>query len=45
MKYKWGHAQVWNAWVDQESKGVRYCVESQLARENLLVEVQVLATL
>merc|ERR1711935_306196 len=28
---------VWNAWVDQDSKGVRYCVESHLARENLLV--------
>merc|ERR1712080_157634 len=36
---------VWNAWVDQESKGVRYCVESHLARENLLVEIQVVATL
>jgi len=36
---------VWNAWVDQESKGVRYCVESQLARENLLVEIQIVATI
>merc|ERR1711934_847056 len=36
---------VWNAWVDQESKGVRYCVESHLARENLLVEIQIVATI
>merc|ERR1712055_448390 len=36
---------VWNAWVDQENKGVRYCVESHLARENLLVEIQIVATI
>merc|ERR1712172_164060 len=28
----------------QDSKGVRYCVESHLARENLLVEIQIVAT-
>merc|ERR1712130_702491 len=36
---------VWNNWVDQENKGVRYCVESNLARENLLVEIQIVATI
>merc|ERR1712088_1061917 len=36
---------VWNAWVDQENKGVRYCVESHLARENLLVEIQIVAAI
>ena len=36
---------VWNAWVDQESKGCRYCVEANLAREALLVEVQVVAAI
>ena len=39
------YSQVWNAWVDQESKGVRYCVESHLARENLLVEIQIVAAI
>ena len=36
---------VWNAWVDPAAKGVRYCVQSELARENLLVEIQLVATL
>jgi len=34
---------VWNAWIDQNSKGVRHCVEAELARPTLLVEVQVVA--
>jgi len=34
---------VWNKWVDPDSKGCRYCVEANLAREALLVEVQVVA--
>jgi len=36
---------VWNAWVDPENKGARYCVESNMAREAILVEIQVVATL
>lgn len=36
---------VWNAWVDPANKGVRYCVESHLARPALLVEIQVVAAL
>jgi enamine deaminase RidA (YjgF/YER057c/UK114 family) len=34
---------VWNAWVDPENKGTRFCVEAELARPALLVEVQVVA--
>ena len=34
---------VWNGWVDPEAKGVRYCVESPMARPNILVEIQVVA--
>lgn len=34
---------VWNAWVDPEAKGTRYCVESPMARPNILVEIQVVA--
>jgi len=34
---------VWNAWIDPNNKGVRYCVESHLARPTLLVEIQVVA--
>jgi len=36
---------IWNAWVDPNCKGVRYCVESALAREALLVEIQIVAAL
>eukprot|EP00092_Neocalanus_flemingeri_P003810 GFUD01004104.1.p1 GENE.GFUD01004104.1~~GFUD01004104.1.p1 ORF type:complete len:153 (+),score=56.31 GFUD01004104.1:200-658(+) len=36
---------IWNSWVDPNCKGVRYCVESALARETLLVEIQVVAAL
>jgi len=36
---------VWNAWVDPQAKGTRYCVEAHLARPTLLVEVQVTAAL
>jgi len=35
--------KVWNEWIDPENKAVRYCVESNLARELLLVEIQVVA--
>ena len=31
---------VWNAWVDPQNKPTRYCVEANLARPQLLVEVQ-----
>ena len=34
---------VWNEWVDPENKPVRFCVEANLARPVLLVEVQVTA--
>ena len=33
----------WNAWVDPDNKPVRFCVEANLARPVLLVEVQVTA--
>jgi enamine deaminase RidA (YjgF/YER057c/UK114 family) len=36
---------VWNAWVDPEKKGTRYCVEAGMARPTILVEVQVVAAL
>ena len=35
--------EVWNEWVDPENKPVRFCVEANLARPVLLVEVQVTA--
>ena len=35
--------EVWNAWVDPENKPARYCVESPMARPNILVEIQVVA--
>lgn len=35
--------EVWNTWVDPNSKGVRTCVEANLARPLLLVEIQVIA--
>ena len=34
---------VWNKWVDPDNKPVRATVEANLAREGLLVEVQVTA--
>eukprot|EP00933_Yihiella_yeosuensis_P006774 TRINITY_DN111560_c0_g1_i1.p1 TRINITY_DN111560_c0_g1~~TRINITY_DN111560_c0_g1_i1.p1 ORF type:complete len:164 (+),score=29.48 TRINITY_DN111560_c0_g1_i1:75-566(+) len=36
---------VWNAWIDPEAKPTRYCVQSDMARPEILVEVQVLAVL
>ncbi|KAL9184846.1 hypothetical protein ACHAXT_002623 [Thalassiosira profunda] len=38
-----GDEPAWNAWVDPENKPVRATVEANLAREQLLVEVQVTA--
>ena len=35
--------EVWNKWVDPENKPVRACVEANMAREVLLIEVQVTA--
>ncbi|MCW8884464.1 MAG: RidA family protein [Motiliproteus sp.] len=35
--------EVWDAWVDAENPPVRACVESALARSELLVEIQVTA--
>ncbi len=37
--------EVWNAWVDPEDKGARYCVEANMARPTILVEVQVVAAI
>ena len=37
--------EVWNAWVDPENKPVRATVEAAMAREILLVEIQVTAAL
>ena len=34
---------VWNKWVDPNNKPVRATVEANLAREQLLVEIQVTA--
>ncbi|MCK1788968.1 RidA family protein [Pseudomonas violetae] len=35
--------EVWDAWVDRENAPVRACVESRLARPELLVEIQIIA--
>jgi enamine deaminase RidA (YjgF/YER057c/UK114 family) len=35
--------EVWNSWVDPENKPARFCVESSMARPNILVEIQVVA--
>jgi len=35
--------EVWDAWVDSANAPVRACVESRLARPELLVEIQVIA--
>lgn len=37
--------EVWNAWVDPNSKGTRFCVGAALARPTLLVEIQVTAAI
>ena len=34
---------VWDKWVDVENPPVRACVQAQLARKELLVEIQVIA--
>jgi len=35
--------EVWNAWVDPENKPARFCVQSPMARPNILVEIQIVA--
>ena len=40
-----GMNEVWNAWVDPENKPVRATVEAAMARDILLVEIQVTAAL
>ncbi|KAL7531671.1 hypothetical protein ACHAXR_004167 [Thalassiosira sp. AJA248-18] len=40
-----GMNDVWNKWVDPSNKPVRFCVEANMAREQLLVEVQVTAAI
>lgn len=37
--------EVWNAWVDSNNKGTRYCVGAELARQTILVEIQITAAL
>mmetsp|Transcript_9883 Transcript_9883/g.15852 ORF Transcript_9883/g.15852 Transcript_9883/m.15852 type:complete len:150 (+) Transcript_9883:63-512(+) len=37
--------EVWNSWIDPENKPVRATTEASLARPNLLVEIQVTASL
>lgn len=36
---------VWDTWVDSDNPPARACVESRLARQELLVEIQVVAAL
>jgi len=36
---------VWDAWVDSDNPPTRACVESSLARKELLVEIQVSAAI
>mmetsp|Transcript_34164 Transcript_34164/g.76926 ORF Transcript_34164/g.76926 Transcript_34164/m.76926 type:complete len:134 (-) Transcript_34164:2650-3051(-) len=40
-----GMNSVWNDWVDRGNKPTRACVEGRLARDKLLVEIQVTAVL
>jgi len=36
---------VYNAWIDGENKPTRACVQAEMARPNLLVEVQITAAM
>jgi enamine deaminase RidA (YjgF/YER057c/UK114 family) len=36
---------VWNKWLDPENKPVRATVQAEMARPNILVEIQVTAAL
>lgn len=38
-----GMNEIWNAWVDPENPPVRACVQSGLARPEILVEIMVTA--
>ncbi|MCG8635767.1 MAG: RidA family protein [Desulfobacterales bacterium] len=40
-----GMNEVWDAWVPEGSAPARACVEARLAREDLLVEISVIAAL
>uniref|UniRef100_A0A7S1BKH0 Uncharacterized protein n=1 Tax=Corethron hystrix TaxID=216773 RepID=A0A7S1BKH0_9STRA len=40
-----GMNSVWNEWVDSENKPVRATVQSSMAREAILVEIQVVAAM
>ena len=35
--------EVWNEYVEGDEKGVRACVEAEMAREHILVEIKVIA--
>ena len=37
--------EIWTAWIDAENPPVRACVEAQLARSDLLIEIMVIAAL
>ena len=37
--------EVYNAWIDGENKPTRACVQAEMARPNLLVEVQITAAM
>ncbi len=43
MKNFQGMNKVWDAWVNGEAPPARACVESRLARDELLVEMQAVA--
>lgn len=43
IRYFQAMNEVWDAWVDQGNPPARACVESRLARPELLVEIQVIA--
>ena len=43
IRYFQAMNEVWDAWVDQDNPPARACVESRLARPELLVEIQVIA--
>ena len=38
------HNAAWNAWVDPQNPPVRACVQAELWRPNMLVEIMVTAT-
>ena len=35
--------EVWDAWIDPKNPPVRMCIEANMARENILVEILIIA--